>query len=85
MPWSASRGQGWVSLDPGEHRGSVGGGGVINAGPKAAELLREPRKPHDTRVEVWLAPSLHYLPVRAKHTTENSSWDLRLQSSQPPT
>lgn len=52
---------------------------------KTIKLLREPRKPHDTRVEVWLAPSLHYLPVRAKQTTENSSWDLRLQSSQPPT
>lgn len=52
---------------------------------KTVKLLREPRKPHDTRVEVWLAPSLHYLPVRAKQTTENSSWDLRLQSSQPPT
>lgn len=52
---------------------------------KTVKLLREPRKPHDTRVEVWLAPSLHYLPVRAKQTTENSSWDLKLQSSQPPT
>ena len=52
---------------------------------KAIKLLREPRKPHDTRVDVWLAPSLHYLPVRAKQTTENSSWDLRLQSSQAPT
>jgi hypothetical protein len=52
---------------------------------KTVKLLREPRKPHDTRVEVWLAPSLHYLPVRAKQTTENSSWDLRLQTSQPPT
>lgn len=52
---------------------------------KTIKLLREPRKPHDTRVEVWLAPSLHYLPVRAKQTTENSHWDLRLQSSQAPT
>jgi hypothetical protein len=52
---------------------------------KTVKLLREPRKPHDTRVEVWLAPNLHYLPVRAKQTTENSSWDLRLQSSQTPT
>lgn len=52
---------------------------------QTVKLLREPRKPHDTRVEVWLAPSLHYLPVRAKQTTENSHWDLRLQSSHPPT
>jgi hypothetical protein len=52
---------------------------------KTVKLLREPRKPHDTRVEVWLAPSLHYLPVRAKQTTQNSSWDLRLQTTQAPT
>ncbi len=52
---------------------------------KSIKLLREPRKPHDTRVEVWLAPGLNYLPVRAKQTTENSVWDLRLQTSQPPT
>ncbi|MET0333498.1 MAG: DUF3108 domain-containing protein [Rhizobacter sp.] len=52
---------------------------------QTVKLLREPRKPHDTRVEVWLAPSLNYLPVRAKQTTENSSWDLRLQTTQAPT
>lgn len=52
---------------------------------QTVKLLREPRKPRDTRVEVWLAPSLHHLPVRAKQTTENSSWDLKLQSTQPPT
>lgn len=27
-------------------------------------LLRLPRKPHDTRVEVWLDPAAHHLPVR---------------------
>lgn len=52
---------------------------------KTVKLVREPRKPHDTRVEVWLAPGLHYLPVRAKQTTENSSWDLRLLGAQAPT
>lgn len=52
---------------------------------KAVKLVREPRKPHDTRVEVWLAPSLHYLPVRARQTTEKSSWDLRLLNAQAAT
>lgn len=51
----------------------------------AVKLVREPRKPHDTRVEVWLAPSLNYLPVRARQTTEISSWDLQLRSAQSTT
>jgi hypothetical protein len=50
----------------------------------AIKLLREPRKPKgDTRVEVWLAPSLHYLPVRARLTSEGSALDLQMQSAQP--
>ena len=50
---------------------------------QAIRLLREPRKPHDTRVEVWLAPSLHHLPVRARLTSEGSALELLLQTSQP--
>lgn len=50
---------------------------------QAIKLLREPRKPHDTRVEVWLAPSLHYLPVRARLTNEGSALELLMQSAQP--
>ncbi len=51
---------------------------------QAIKLLREPRKPKgDTRVEVWLAPSLHYLPVRARLTSEGSSLELQMQSAQP--
>lgn len=50
---------------------------------QAIKLLREPRKPHDTRVEVWLAPSLHYLPVRARLTSEGSALELLMQSAQP--
>lgn len=50
---------------------------------RAIKLLREPRKPHDTRVEVWLAPSLHHLPARARLTSEGSSLELLLQTAQP--
>jgi hypothetical protein len=50
---------------------------------QALKLVREPRKPHDTRVEVWLAPSLHYLPVRAVLTSEGSALELLLQTAQP--
>jgi hypothetical protein len=37
------------------------------AGPvRALKLSREPRKQYDTRVEFWLDPAAHYLPVRAR-------------------
>ena len=49
----------------------------------AIKLIREPRKPHDTRVEVWLAPSLHHLPVRARLSGDGSALEFVLQSSQP--
>ena len=32
----------------------------------ALRLRREPRKPYDTRVEVWLDPARHHLPVRLR-------------------
>lgn len=32
----------------------------------ALRLRREPRKPYDTRVEVWLDPARHHLPVRMR-------------------
>jgi Protein of unknown function (DUF3108) len=50
---------------------------------QAIKLVREPRKPQDTRVEVWLAPSLHYLPVRARLINEGSALELLMQAAQP--
>jgi hypothetical protein len=50
---------------------------------RAVKLLREPRKAHDTRVEVWLAPSLHHLPVQARLSSEGSTLQLRMLSAQP--
>lgn len=35
---------------------------------QALLLRREPRKPFDTRVEVWLDPSRHHLPARLRLT-----------------
>ncbi|MFM6986545.1 MAG: DUF3108 domain-containing protein [Hydrogenophaga sp.] len=32
----------------------------------ARKLVREPRREHDSRVEVWLAPDLQHLPVRIR-------------------
>ena len=47
----------------------------------AVRLLREPARAWDTRVEVWLAPELHYLPVRARmgNGTESGSLELLLR------
>ena len=35
----------------------------------ALQLRREPTRPYDTRVEVWLDPARGHLPVRARFTT----------------
>ncbi|HMO44804.1 MAG TPA: DUF3108 domain-containing protein [Rubrivivax sp.] len=35
----------------------------------ALRLRREPTRPYDTRVEVWLDPARRHLPVRARFTT----------------
>jgi len=36
---------------------------------RALYLRREPTRPYDTRVEVWLDPAREHLPVRARFTT----------------
>ncbi len=44
----------------------------LPAGPlQARRLTRTPRKPHDSTVEVWLAPSLGHLPVRLRVAQAN--------------
>jgi hypothetical protein len=47
----------------------------------ALALRRDPRKPYDTRVEVWLDPRRHHLPVRLKlgNATGNDALELLLQ------
>jgi hypothetical protein len=35
---------------------------------EALRLTREPRRPYDTQVEVWMDPAQHHLPVRARLT-----------------
>jgi hypothetical protein len=37
--------------------------------PDVLRLSREPRRPYDTRVEVWLDPARQHLPVQARFTT----------------
>lgn len=39
----------------------------------ARKLTREPRHEHDNRVDIWLAPTLQYLPVRIRVTEADGS------------
>ena len=50
---------------------------------KALRLTREPRKPYDTQVEVWLDPARQHLPVRARMTVlpGGETLDLRLSGT----
>jgi hypothetical protein len=46
----------------------------------ARRLTRNPRKPFDDKIELWLAPDLGYLPVRIRQTQSNGDFiDLQLR------
>ncbi len=48
------------------------------------KLTRSPRRDFDVKLEVWLAPSLGYLPVRIKQTQPNGDFaDMELRESLP--
>ena len=52
----------------------------------ARKFTRAPRREFDTRVELWLAPSLNYLPVRIRLTQANGDFvDQQMRSSEPLT
>jgi Protein of unknown function (DUF3108) len=46
----------------------------------AIRLLRRPRRAFDQTIEVWLAPSLSYLPVRIRYTDSGGVTDSLLAS-----
>ena len=50
----------------------------------ARRLLRDPRRDFDSTVEVWLAPSLQYLPVRIRVTEHDGSVADQLLRELPP-
>jgi hypothetical protein len=51
----------------------------------ARRLVRNPRKPFDDTVELWLAQELNYLPVRLKFTQPNGDFaDLQLRERPSP-
>nr|WP_315235141.1 DUF3108 domain-containing protein [uncultured Albidiferax sp.] len=49
------------------------------------KLIRKPRKEFDQKVEIWLAPSLSYLPARLKITNANGDFiDQQLRGVEKP-
>jgi hypothetical protein len=46
-------------------------------------VLREPARPYDLRVEAWLAPALHHLPVLLRLSTPPSAWAMSLTLDGP--
>ena len=54
----------WTFIVQDRQRLSLPGGAVV----EALRLTREPRRPYDTQVEVWMDPAQHHLPVRARLT-----------------
>lgn len=52
----------------------------------AVHLRREPQRPYDTRVDVWLDPARHHLPVRVRlnNRGEGSSTDFLLSQLSLP-
>ncbi len=52
----------------------------------AVHLIREPRRPYDTQVQVWLDPARHYLPAQAFLLVRASGegTEFRLQEVQGP-
>ena len=52
---------------------------------ETVKLDRAPRKEYDTRVEVWFAPALGYLPVRMRVTQQSGDFiDQVLKSAERP-
>jgi hypothetical protein len=56
----------WVFMVEGEEQLVLPGGNV-----GALKLTRSPRKEFDTKVELWLAPGMAYVPVRLRLTQPN--------------
>jgi hypothetical protein len=57
-------------------------GGMV----RAVKFTREPRRPYDRMVEVWLAPAHHHLPARARltATADGEIFELLLRDIHSP-
>ena len=67
----------WTFIVQDRQRLSLPGGAVV----EALRLTREPRRPYDTLVEVWMDPAQHHLPVRARLTVLPGGETLELSAS----
>lgn len=78
---AGSRGDGevWAFAVQGAQAVELPGGRVEDA----LLITREPRRPYDTQVEIWLDPARHHLPVRARLTTLPGGDTLELLLLQP--
>jgi hypothetical protein len=56
----------WVFTVEGNEQLELPGGKLATV-----KLIRNPRKEYDTKVEVWLAPAMDYVPVRLRLTQPN--------------
>ncbi len=69
----------WVFVVGDEEKLSLPAGEYL-----ARKLTRDPRKPFDRKVELWLAPAYGYLPVRIRQTEPNGDFaDAQLRKPLP--
>ena len=69
----------WLIKAEGEERLNLPGGDF-----NTLKFTRAPRREFDTRLDLWLAPSMHYLPVRIRLTQANGDFvDQQLRSTEP--
>lgn len=68
----------WLITAEGEERLNLPGGEIA-----AWKFTRAPRREFDARVDLWLAPSLNYLPVRIRLTQANGDFvDQQMRSNE---
>ena len=49
------------------------------------KLMRPPAKEFDSKVELWYAPSMGYLPIRIRLTQPNGDFaDMQLRATETP-
>ena len=69
----------WIITADGEERLGLPIGNMT-----AFKFSRAPRRQYDSRLELWLAPELNYLPVRIRVTPANGDFvDQRLRAHEP--
>ena len=52
--------------------------------PDALHLRRLPSRPYDPRVDAWLDPARHHLPVRLRFQAPGSGTEFTLRQQTPP-